>query len=97
LRFNTLHIASKRYIDAYYYDPILVPNGCLDQKMDHFPWSIPPTSCSFWLAFWLEYIMVILEVGPRSYPVICIQFPEQIFNTRDFIMRTPTKNTFKNR
>eukprot|EP00978_Attheya_sp_CCMP212_P019421 scaffold54421_cov57-Attheya_sp.AAC.1 len=40
--------------------------------MDHFPWSIPPSSRSFWLAFWLEEYMVILEVAyssisPRMY------------------------------
>ncbi len=60
-RFNTLRIASKRYIEAYY-DPTLVPNGYWDQTLDHFPWSIPPSSRSFWLAFWLELYMVILEV-----------------------------------
>jgi hypothetical protein len=34
LRCNTLHITSKRHVDAYL-DPTLVPNGCWDQKLDH--------------------------------------------------------------
>ena len=35
LRFNTLRIISKRYVEVYS-DPTLVPNGCWDQKLDHF-------------------------------------------------------------
>ena len=34
-RFNTLRIISKRYVEVYS-DPTLVPNGCWDQKLDHF-------------------------------------------------------------
>jgi hypothetical protein len=50
-RFKILSIAYKGYAKAQL-DPTLVPNGCWDQKMHHFLWSVPPSSCScFWLAF----------------------------------------------
>jgi hypothetical protein len=36
--FDTLCIACKRHVEAHY-DQTWVPNGCWDQKMDHFLWS----------------------------------------------------------
>ena len=33
--FNTFHIAYKRHVDTHS-DPTWVPNGCWNQKMDHF-------------------------------------------------------------
>ena len=57
--FNTLLIASKRNIDAYYH-PTLDPNGYWDQKIGLFP--LVCSSCSsrsFLLAFWLSRVYAI--------------------------------------
>jgi hypothetical protein len=45
--FNALknYVSPLRYKEAHL-GPTLVPNGCWDQKIDHFPWSVPPSSRS---------------------------------------------------
>jgi hypothetical protein len=43
--------------------PTLVPNGCWDQKIDHFPWSVPPSSRSFLVNFFAHFALRVPREG----------------------------------
>jgi hypothetical protein len=53
----------KRDIEAHL-GPTLVPNGCWDQKIDHFPyWSVPPSSRSFLVSFFAHFALRVPREG----------------------------------